>query len=189
MLQFTQPKNRQRGITLIEVILGIAISSLVVLGVLAIYNNAQARADNDRELRNVQALLTEVRSMYTGRGTYGTADITAAMINSRAIPESMLQTAGTPPVTTVRHSWDGVVSVQGAGANFRILYDAVPSAGCTRLAPSLLSAFQSVEIGTAVAAGAVTGATAITNATADPVGAIATACGAAGTRGIAFVAR
>lgn len=183
----------QKGMTLIELIIVIGIGGLILLGVLAYYTTATARAENDREVRNVQSMLSEVRNLYIGRGTYGTNDMTPALITSRAIPESMLQTVdvGGTPTVQVRNSWNGQVTVRGAGSEFRVLYAGVPSAACARLVPAVLAAFQGVRIGGAVADGDVTagaGGT-ITQNTADSVGAIATDCGAGATRAIAFVAR
>ncbi|MGZ5779897.1 MAG: type 4 pilus major pilin, partial [Burkholderiaceae bacterium] len=120
--------SRQRGASLLEGIAYLGIAALVILGAVSLLTGAFTSAQSNRGAEEVVSIRTAVKKLYMGQAnSYGTADITAALITAKVFPTTLSPNAGgaTPSLT---NSWGGSVTVAGTGTGntFAITYTGVP---------------------------------------------------------------
>jgi hypothetical protein len=116
----------QRGASLLEAIAYLGIAAIVVVGAIALLNNAFSSANTNELSQQVSALQTGVRKLYMGQtGGYG------------SLSNSVAQNAGLFPATlvvassgSVTDTWSGTVTLAGQTANFTIEFDSVPNDVC-----------------------------------------------------------
>lgn len=129
---------RQRGLTLIEAAVVLGLASLVIAGVMVFYQSASVGAKTTEALGELASLQQAIRTVYSGQPTYDGLSA-EALAATRSIPGKMV--VGTGPSTTLRHAFNGQVSVQaetiaGGTANngFSIQFEGLPSEACSRMA-------------------------------------------------------
>ena len=125
--------RRRRGISLFQVLMGLALFAATLIGAVALYNSAtETQRRND-----AQALLTmltvAVSQIWQGTATYGTASMVQNLAARGAIPGSALVagTSGNPP--TIRHPFGAPVTVVGATTEYVITFTDLDDENCTML--------------------------------------------------------
>lgn len=122
--------GRQRGISLIEGILYLVLALSVVLGGIAVFQNAQLSNRVTEAARGVVSISSETRALHQNARDFGTADLTASLVSAGAVPSNFQDNTG----TAIRHPWGGNVVVTGADQQFTVELEDVPSDACVRLA-------------------------------------------------------
>lgn len=122
--------GRQRGISLIEGILYLVLALSLVVGGIVLFQNAQLSNRVTEAARGVVSISSETRALHQNARDFGTADLTAALVNAGAVPSNFQDNAG----TGIRHPWGGAVTVTGADQQFTIALVDVPSDACVRIA-------------------------------------------------------
>lgn len=120
--------RKSLGITLIETLLALAVGAVVVIGAIAFYISATSDNQQTAANRQLQAIVGNVRTLYSGQSTYAGLTNTLA-ISARAVPAEMVN--GTGGLT---NPWKGVVTL-GASATgdfFTIQYAGVPKDACVK---------------------------------------------------------
>jgi prepilin-type N-terminal cleavage/methylation domain-containing protein len=161
-------RRKQRGITLVELIAGLAIISIIIVGALALVGQADTAARSTEMLKGVNGIRANVKGLYTSQGGYGTTSLIANMKAANALPENWI--SGTSASPTLTHSYGGNVTVTGtaSGSAFEITLSAVPKAACIRLLSNQVgTSWTSVKVGTTTVAFPITVATATTSCAAD----------------------
>lgn len=122
--------KNQRGLTLMELIISLAIISSVVVGALALYGSTNVSQKSTQIISDVQAIRASVRQLYGGQGTYGTANLNQVLVNAGRIP-STIRVTDSP--LTLTHGLNGTVNVSGRGTQFSISVSGIDSAACVNL--------------------------------------------------------
>lgn len=141
--------GRQAGMTLMEVIASLAVMAIVVVGALALYGSASSSQQSTQLAQDLTAIRAGVKQVWSGQGTYGTANVNDTLVTAKRIPTTMtIDTATTPD--TITHPLNGTIDIAGATSNFTVTATAIPSDVCT----SLMTAGQgwiSIKAGAAAA--------------------------------------
>lgn len=145
--------NKQRGFSLVEILLVLGIIALLAIAAFIIFPQVQAANRANTEQANITTMAAGIKNLYGSTRNY--AGVTPRiLVQARIAPTSMY--ANNTAATTLTSAWSGDVSVGPTGTNnsqFIITYAGVPTEVCTRLVPGLLSNFQTVTVGsTAVSA-------------------------------------
>ena len=136
-------QSRQAGMSLMEMILVILLIAVAVVTALAIFTNAFGASKVQSETQYMQNIVSEVGAMYGTSRDFGTGDITAALISTKAAPAPMIVGS------SLRNSWNGTVTVTGASDTFAITTTNVPKKECVKLAQISINP-TAVKIGSAV---------------------------------------
>lgn len=130
---------RQRGVTLLEGLLVLAIAAGLAIAAYAVYRNASGDAKTTSQARGVIALATEISRLYAQDQTQYTNLTAANVISSGVVPADF-----TVVGTAINNRWGGtVVPAVGnqAGAtpvnNFKITINGVPADSCVRLVTAI----------------------------------------------------
>lgn len=138
-------KQKQKGFTLVELMIAIAIAGVLLIALFAIVRSVRQSAAVSAETSNVQALLSGVHSIYPSTSIY-TGVSSLQLITAAKVPTNMLDAAGTGLV----NSWFGAVTIAPDLANggFDISYANVPASTCIELASALSSSLQNISSST-----------------------------------------
>lgn len=157
--------TKQKGMTLIEMVLVLVIGTGIIAGGVGYYNSASTSAATKDLVGGLSAIQAGARSLAAGTGSYGTGSLNGALVSNNKLPPT-LKPSGTSITTP-----DGqAITVTGATATFTITVTAATPAECVTLLTNS-SNYVSYKVGAAAA---------VTAVPADPVTAN-TACSVAAT--------
>jgi type II secretory pathway pseudopilin PulG len=124
-------KLSQRGASLLESIAFLGIAAIVILGAVALLLGSFSSANTNRTQQEVTSIRTGVKKLFMGQSaSYGTGNINATLVSAKVFPTTLAIDSS----NNVLNAWNGVVSVDGASANFTISYANVPKDVCVSLA-------------------------------------------------------
>ena len=141
------PKRGQRGFTLIELSIVIAIGLLLILAGLKFGPSLMRGTQVQADVQNVGQLVTNTRNLYRGRY----ANLTTALaIQYNLAPNDLINgaaLAGTWGPITLAPSL-----LQGAAANtaLQVTLANIPQVVCVQLAPALLGVADELDVGAVV---------------------------------------
>ena len=141
-------KNKQRGFSLVEILLVLGIIALLAIAAFIIFPQVQAANRANTEQANITTMAAGIKNLYGATRNYGgTTPISPTiLIQAKIAPSSMYGNA--TGATALTSSWSQPVLVAPVGTTqFSITYNAVPTEVCTRLVPGLLANFQTVTVG------------------------------------------
>lgn len=137
-----QPKfhaKKQKGFTLMEIIVVLALAGLILAGLAWGINRAFSANDVKNEAQGITGVLAALPDL-RGAGGYPSGDLMDVLEAQEAIPSAWA--SGT-------NSWGGAVGVEGSGSGVVISTGSVPKAACNKLIMKLAGGgnFASVTIG------------------------------------------
>lgn len=142
-MKVSMATNKQAGLGLMELMISIGIASVLLLAVVAGYNTVKTSSENSAEIKNIQSIISKVRSMFAGKNNY--TGVSAGMLkNAGGIPTAMVSGSN------VVHSWsDTAITIAAASpaTSFNLTYPAVPTANCIELAQTLSGSVTGITIG------------------------------------------
>lgn len=141
----TRKNKRQKGFTLVELVI---VLGIVVVGVIAILGRQNSTNQASRvmtESGNLQTIVGKVNASFAGRASYAGLS-TAFLLDQGAFPTSMVNG------TNVVNVWNGAVTVaSGTGdTSFDITTASVPTGACIELVTTTSRSFRTVTVGTTV---------------------------------------
>lgn len=181
----TSPRQRvrQRGFTLIEILIVIAIAAGMLFGIFTVANRIGERSAINELASNLNMMAAETRSAFRAQGTY--LGVTPAVLIGMGVPPATIVSGG-----TIRSPWDTAIDVQPTritAPNDAVQFSisGVPSASCAALVTAAEGAFGRVLIGSTV----VKNMTAMAPSPMSPLNAatVGTSCTGAGPHTIHFV--
>ena len=137
---------KQRGVTLLEALAGLAILFTIMGGVLALNSMAQSSTNSITLLKDITALRTATQGLYNQQGGYGTASINQSLITASKVPTDL-----TISGTTINTSNGGTITITGNTTNFTIALTDQTADICTQLLSASISGWKSVQINTGTA--------------------------------------
>lgn len=131
-------KTKNRGFTLVEILLVVGFISLAGIGIYTIYSKVQMSNSALTEGKNLDTIRAGVKSLFGGNQNY--AAVTNLVLNqARITPDSMRAIPYVAADANINNSFGGAVTVTpaslGGGTNngFRVTYPKVPGAVCAKL--------------------------------------------------------
>lgn len=124
----TQVK-KQKGISLMEIIFGLAVIAGVITGALSLSSNASTSQKSNQLASDLTALRSGTKQLYGATASYGSANINTQLINAGKLPATITNPTG----TTLVHTMSGNVNVVGGGTWFYIQVDSIPRDACVNL--------------------------------------------------------
>lgn len=121
----------QRGMTLIELIAGLAIMASVIVGALSLFNTTSISQKSTQISTEIHGLRSAMSKLYSGMGTFGTANMNTLLVTAGKVPSTLRVTPGTPP--TITHGFGGNVVVTGATNFYHISLAGVPQDACVEI--------------------------------------------------------
>jgi prepilin-type N-terminal cleavage/methylation domain-containing protein len=121
-------KKTEKGFSLLELLLVVAVGAILILAGLAIYRNITNNTQINEGTRLLNVLKQETQRLYQGESSYGTVDINDILINADAVPARYVTGAD-----EINSPFDTDVTVTGADNDFTITFAAVPQAACIKL--------------------------------------------------------
>lgn len=125
--------RNERGYTLIETLLVIAIMAVAIAAVIALYLTITSGNAVNQATQQVQAISSNIQKAYNTSGSPYTSLTTQAGINIGAFPDGMVRGS------TVYNGWNGTVQLQGTATNFTITYTNIAQSACASLASTSAS--------------------------------------------------
>jgi prepilin-type N-terminal cleavage/methylation domain-containing protein len=166
----TVSKNRQKGVTLTELLVVIGIAAVLLAIAIAIAGSVRESSRVKREIEVFQQTVSKIQSVYPNSRYTGLT--TAAAQSAGAFPASSLATSTACGTNVPHNGWNGCLTVAAGTvtSTLDVGYTVVPTASCQSLLASMAPTANSYTIGTTTRTGA-----AMTNAN------IATDCATAAT--------
>lgn len=124
-------RKDQRGLTLIELIAGLAIMASVIVGALSLFNTTSNSQKATQISTEIHGLRSAMSKLYSGMGTFGTANMNTMLVTAGKVPSTLRVTPGTPP--TIAHGFGGNVVVTGATSFYHISLTGVPQDACVEI--------------------------------------------------------
>lgn len=121
-------RSKQAGLTLIELSVSLAVAAVFIGGVLSLYKAASGGQRSTQIITDVQSIRAAVRQMWDGQGSFGTGNLNQTLINAERVPGAVRING-----TTLNHSQNGEIRVQGAGTTFTIELTNIDPGTCTSL--------------------------------------------------------
>lgn len=140
--------RKQRGLTLLETMLVIAIIAVFAGSILYLYLSVKSDQEVQQETTNITKIVGKVEAAYKNSSDFGTADkttLTKFVANSKGF-ENMKNDDALASV------WGSAVTVEPvSGKKYLIVYESVPKAECVTLATNVAGQMKDFQInGTAV---------------------------------------
>ena len=147
-------KRRQGGFTLMEIMMVLVIGAVITIGGITWYQSSQARQQSTDAVRDLNTLVTVIRSVYNGQGDYnGLANATVTRASSFPQP---LRVPGNAAL--IKSQWldDGVdlaaATQDTADDSFSITYKDLDDGACVDFTTQVYTYFDEVNVdGTTVA--------------------------------------
>lgn len=150
MQRYVRKRIRQAGVTLLELIAVIGIITLIVVGALALYGQANSAQRSNELITNLVALRSSVKDLWAGQGGYGIEVINDTLVTAKRIPSTWAVNTATTP-DTITHQLNGTVTVTGATTSFKVEVTALPEDVCTMLMTAGGGGWVSVKANTGTA--------------------------------------
>lgn len=121
-------ESRQFGASLIEALLFLLIVAIIAIGIFALFSNSWSSSKVQTETGYLQSIVSATQQLYATNRDYGSDDITATLIATKAAPAPMI--VG----NTLRNGWAGTVTVGGRNDTFSLTTTQIPAKECIQLA-------------------------------------------------------
>ena len=142
--------KKNKGFTLVEILLVVGFIALASVGVYTIYSKVQLSSGATTESRNLDTIRAGIKQLYGANHNYGTLSNT--VVNAGRITPDNMKTAPNSTDSVITNSFGGVVTIApanlGGGTNngFSITYNGVPAGVCTKLVSTGGSQFDQVTV-------------------------------------------
>lgn len=116
---------KQRGVTLMELIAGLAVMAVLVVGALALFNAANTAQRGTQLTQDITALRSAATQLWMGQGTFPAGTLNVPLIASGRVPAT-LRAAG----NVLNHPTGTIDVVGGGGSSFHLVVTGLPRSVC-----------------------------------------------------------
>lgn len=122
MKQYKNTAKKQKGMTLIEMIVVLIVIIIIIAAAAGRIGGVFGKNEISEEVTNTNTLLVNTKTLRSagGYGASGT-NLVTTLIASDGIPKSMPVVSG-----AIKNAWDGTVTVTSTGAGFAVVTPSVP---------------------------------------------------------------
>ncbi|HAV8297171.1 TPA: pilus assembly protein [Escherichia coli] len=124
-------KKAEKGLSLIEASMVLALSAIVVSGVMFYYQSASDSNKTQNTVSEVMSVMSAINGLYVGQSSYtGLSD--SVLYNSSAVPANYKGTTG-----VINNPFGGRLHVApntSAAGGYALLLDGVPQSSCVNIA-------------------------------------------------------
>lgn len=122
-------KKAEKGLSLIEASMVLALSAIVVSGVMFYYQSASDSNKTQNTVSEVMSVMSAINGLYVGQSSYtGLSD--SVLYNSSAVPANYKGTTG-----VINNPFGGRLHVApNTGGGYALLLDGVPQSSCVNIA-------------------------------------------------------
>ena len=138
----------RKGVSLIEIAMGLSIIAIVSAGALFYFNNAQVSSRTNEAMQQLSSLQEIIRTLYQSAGNY--SGLNASVIANSSLLAPRYRIGTLPNATGVRSPFGSNVTFasQNSDTEFEITMQNVPAAACQRLATiDLGSGLKQIQVG------------------------------------------
>lgn len=134
-------KIRNKGFSLLEILLVLAVAAALVIGAFMLYPKLVASQKIEKESKNITTLQAGVKALYAGRSRLSGLSPTV-LIQSKNVPDNMVQDG------KLINEWKGEVDIayQGNHGKYSITYNGVPAEACSKFITGVSGNFVSITI-------------------------------------------
>lgn len=155
-MQFARIGASQKGFSLVEIMLVIAIIIALAITAFVLYGRMDASVKAGRERDNIMAIQAGVKSIFNTREYSG---IRNSNLNQARIFPATMNAGDYSPTAPIKSAWNQDVEVWGAylvdgsadtvfpADHFHIFYRSMPNDVCERLVPAVFKYFAKVYVG------------------------------------------
>lgn len=140
-------KNKmEKGLSLIEASMVLALSAIVVSGVMFYYQSASDSNKTQNTVSQVMSVMSAINGLYVGQASYdGLSD--AVLYNSSAVPANYKGSSG-----EINNPFGGKLHVApNTSGGYALLLDGVPKSSCVNIASmNLGTSLQGVGVGDSI---------------------------------------
>ena len=147
---FSLSKKNEKGLSLIEASMVLALSAIVVSGVMFYYQSASDSNKTQNTISEVMSTVAAINGLFVGQSSYDGLN-TAVLAHSSAIPVTYKGSDG----NSITNPFGGNVSITAGTNRYGITLDKIPTSACLNLA--------SMNLGTSLYGVAVNGSNDVTN--------------------------
>lgn len=125
-------KKFQKGLSLIEASMVLALSAIVVSGVMYYYQSASDNNKTQNTVSELMSIVSAVNGLYAGQQNYKGLD-KQVLYNTSAVPENYKNTAN----SNITHPFGDIIDVGPVGRDengYYVLLNKIPKAACINLA-------------------------------------------------------
>lgn len=150
-MKHTNALHRQKGATLLEIVMVIGIIAVIAISAMAYFNQANNSQRAVEEVKNIATLAGSIRNMFNTQGNFEGLE-NEVILKSNAFPDRM-RVPGSDEL--IKHGWadDGVevnsesnvVSTTNHDA-FSITYKDIPESACSDLVANTVRYYMIVEV-------------------------------------------
>ena len=126
-------KLKQKGFSLLELLLVVAVGAILLLAGLAVYRNVTDNSKVTETIRLLNVTKQETQRLFQGEGRYPSQVLNDVLIEAKAFPSSSLVGS------QVRTPYNGDVTVEGEGRTFNILMADIPESSCIKIGQTFAS--------------------------------------------------
>lgn len=155
-------RAKQKGFTLIELVIGLIIGIVIVAIAIAGIGNATSKSDVSGDIQGVSQLYANVKSL-RGNGGYGTSgtNLVPALIAMNAVPKTINNDG-----TNLTNAWNGAITVTSTGVGYSVSSAGLPKEACIEEGAKLSRGAGTTKIGTTTVTGEVSTIAATTSCSA-----------------------
>ncbi|EOT0986243.1 type 4 pilus major pilin [Escherichia coli] len=137
-------KNKmEKGLSLIEASMVLALSAIVVSGVMFYYQSASDSNKTQNTVSQVMSVMSAINGLYVGQASYASLS-DAVLYNSSAVPANYKDDAK----KKIKNPFGGGLGVAPNGGGYTLTLDGVPKSSCVNIASmNLGTSLQGVGVG------------------------------------------
>jgi prepilin-type N-terminal cleavage/methylation domain-containing protein len=143
-------QKKNKGFTLIEILLVVGFIALASVGVYTIYSKVQVSNKANAESRSLDLVRAGIKSLYASKSTF--LGLTNTVVNQARITPEAMKDPTAPNGASITNSFGGTVTIAptnlnlGTNNGFRITYTKVPGDVCVKLAAAAGAQFDVVNV-------------------------------------------
>jgi prepilin-type N-terminal cleavage/methylation domain-containing protein len=135
-----------KGLTLIELLVGIGIAAVIVTLALSLFSSVAEENKISQEVKNIGTIVAGVKNMFASSSDY-TGLTEEILMSTNVIPQNMRLNA-----TDIKHSWArnaAAVGIGTASANtqFTVTFNSVPQEACVGMIMATVNNADRVTVG------------------------------------------
>lgn len=139
-----QKRNKmEKGLSLIEASMVLALSAIVVSGVMFYYQSASDSNKTQNTVSQVMSVMSAINGLYVGQASY-TGLNNEVLLNSSAVPENYKDKTN----KKINNPFGGELKVAPHGGGYTLSLNGVPKSSCVNIASmNLGTSLQGVGVG------------------------------------------